>query len=79
MMEAMERAGAVRLNSREIDELTRHAIIQVGDDKHDAPAKEFLGQDAPCWRAARGDPCRRTPSCCSAKPTNRTRSWRSSR
>jgi aldehyde dehydrogenase len=46
MMEAMERAGAVRLNSREIDQLTRNAIIQVGDDKHDAPAKEFLGQDA---------------------------------
>ncbi len=46
MMEAMERAGAVRLNSREVDQLTRNAIIQVGDDKHDAPAKEFLGQDA---------------------------------
>jgi aldehyde dehydrogenase len=46
MMAAMERAGAVKLNGKEITELTRHAIIQVGDDKHDAPAKEFLGQDA---------------------------------
>jgi aldehyde dehydrogenase len=46
LMEAMERAGAVRLNSREVEQLTRNAIIQVGDDKHDAPAKEFLGQDA---------------------------------
>jgi aldehyde dehydrogenase len=46
MLEAMERAGAVRLNSREIDELTRNAIIQVGDDKHDAASKDFLGQDA---------------------------------
>jgi aldehyde dehydrogenase len=46
MLDAMERAGAVRLCAREIAELTRHAIIQVGDDKHDAPAKEFLGQDA---------------------------------
>jgi len=46
MMQAMERAGAVRLNSREIDELTRNAIVQVGDDKHDAASKDFLGQDA---------------------------------
>ena len=46
MMQAMEHAGAARLNAREIDELTRNAIIQVGDDKHDAPAKDFLGKDA---------------------------------
>lgn len=48
MLEAMERAGAVRLSSKEIAELTRNAIIQVGEGehKHDAPAKEFLGQDA---------------------------------
>ena len=48
MMAAMERAGAVRLCSKEIAELTKNAIIQVGDEKHrhDAPAKEFLGQDA---------------------------------
>jgi len=48
MMEAMERAGAVRLNAREIDTLTKNAIIQVGEGehKHDAPAKDFLGQDA---------------------------------
>jgi aldehyde dehydrogenase len=46
MMQAMERAGAVRLNAREVETLTRNAIIQVGDDKHDAPSKDFLGQDA---------------------------------
>ncbi len=48
MMEAMERVGAVRLNAREIETLTRNAIIKVGegDHRHDAPAKEFLGQDA---------------------------------
>jgi aldehyde dehydrogenase len=48
MMKAMERAGAVRLTSSEIEKLTKAAIIQVGegDKKHDAPAKEFLGQDA---------------------------------
>ncbi|MEO8498474.1 MAG: aldehyde dehydrogenase family protein, partial [Planctomycetota bacterium] len=46
MMQAMERAGAARLNAREVAELTRNAIIKVGDDKHDAPSKDFLGQDA---------------------------------
>jgi aldehyde dehydrogenase len=48
MMEAMERAGAVRLNAREIETLTKNAIVQVGEGehKHDAPAKDFLGQDA---------------------------------
>ncbi len=46
LMDAMERAGGVRLNAREVDQLTRNAIIQVGEDKHHAPAKEFLGQDA---------------------------------
>lgn len=48
MMDAMDRAGAVRLNSREVDALTKAAIVQVGEGehKHDAPSKEFLGQDA---------------------------------
>jgi aldehyde dehydrogenase len=48
MMAAMDRAGAVRLNDREIDSLTRVAITSVaeGDHKHDVPAKEYLGQDA---------------------------------
>ncbi len=46
MMQAMETAGAVRLNDGEVRELTRNAIIQVGDDRHDAAAKEFLGKDA---------------------------------
>jgi aldehyde dehydrogenase len=48
MMKAMEKAGAVRLASGEIDKLTKAAMIEVGDKdhKHLAPAKEFLGQDA---------------------------------
>lgn len=48
LMAAMERAGAVRLNQREVDQLTKAAITTVGegDRKHDIPAKEFLGQDA---------------------------------
>lgn len=48
MMTAMQRAGAVRLNAREVEALTKVAITTVGDaeHKHDVPAKEFLGQDA---------------------------------
>jgi aldehyde dehydrogenase len=48
LMAAMERAGAVRLNDREVDRLTKAAIVKVGEGehKHDAPSKEFLGQDA---------------------------------
>ncbi len=48
MLKAMDRAGAVRLNAREVDALTKVAITQVGEGehKHDVPAKEYLGQDA---------------------------------
>src|SRR6478672_3652185 len=48
MLEAMERAGAVRLTASEVETLTKNAIVQVGEGehKHDAPAKDFLGQDA---------------------------------
>ncbi len=56
MMDAMERAGAARLICKEIAELTRNAIIQVGDDNHDAPAKDFLGQDAAVLARGAGRP-----------------------
>jgi len=48
MLAAMERAGAVRLNAREVEALTRQALVEVGDKEHRhlAPSKEFLGQDA---------------------------------
>lgn len=48
LLAAMERAGAVRLNNREVEALTRVAITTVGEGehKHDVPAKEYLGQDA---------------------------------
>ena len=48
LLAAMDRAGAARLNAREVDALTSKAITQVGegDHKHDAPHKDFLGQDA---------------------------------
>jgi aldehyde dehydrogenase len=56
MLAAMERAGAVRLNAREIDALTKAAITSVGegDHRHDVPAKEFLGQDAAVLARAAG-------------------------
>jgi aldehyde dehydrogenase len=48
MLAAMERAGAARLNAREVDQLTSVAIATVGEgnDKHDVAAKDFIGQDA---------------------------------
>ncbi|MCE2801659.1 MAG: aldehyde dehydrogenase EutE [Planctomycetaceae bacterium] len=48
MMEAMSRAGAVRLNNPEVDRLTSAALQIVGEgaDKHHAPRKELLGHDA---------------------------------
>ncbi|MEE3218865.1 MAG: aldehyde dehydrogenase, partial [Planctomycetota bacterium] len=47
LLNAMERAGAVRLDAGEVEALTRVAITSAGNgQKHDAPAKEFLGQDA---------------------------------
>ena len=48
LMAAMEQAGAVRLSVTEVERLTKVAIVPVGEGehKHDAPAREFLGQDA---------------------------------
>ncbi len=56
MMTAMDRAGAVRLDAREIDALTTAAIASVGegDHKHDAAHKDFLGQDAAVLARAAG-------------------------
>ncbi|MCD0462592.1 aldehyde dehydrogenase family protein [Roseiconus lacunae] len=52
MMEAMRRAGAVQLNAGQIDALTAKAIVQVGDDHHDAASKDFIGQNASVLAAA---------------------------
>lgn len=56
MLNAMEQAGAVRLNSQEIDKLTSVAIATVGegDHRHDVAAKEFIGQDAAVLARAAG-------------------------
>lgn len=54
LMREMDIAGAQRLNSQQIDSLTSKAIVQVGDDHHDAPAKEYLGQDAAVLAEAAG-------------------------
>ena len=54
MMAAMRRAGAVELNAGQIAALTSKAIVQVGDDNHDAAAKEFIGRDASVLAQAAG-------------------------
>ena len=56
MLDAMDRAGAARLNVQQVDRLTSMAIVQVGEgaDRHDVPAKEFLGQDARVLAKAAG-------------------------
>ncbi len=48
LMVAMERAGAVRLSASEVAALTKAAIVSVGEgeNKHDVPSRDFLGQDA---------------------------------
>ena len=48
MLAAMERAGAVPLNSSQIARLTEAAFQEVGEGKHRhlAPTKALLGQDA---------------------------------
>lgn len=56
MMAAMERAGAVRLNGREIERMTERGIVKVGEgtSRHDAPSREFLGKDATVLAAGIG-------------------------
>ncbi len=56
MMAAMERAGAIPLNSAQIDRLTKAAFAEVGEGahKHLAPTKDMLGQDAAKLAAAAG-------------------------
>ncbi|MCA9191440.1 MAG: aldehyde dehydrogenase EutE [Planctomycetales bacterium] len=56
LMDAMQRAGAVRLNSSQIERLTAAAFHEVGEGshKHLGPTKELLGQDASKLAAAAG-------------------------
>jgi aldehyde dehydrogenase len=56
MMEAMQRAGAVRLSAAETDRLTKAAMVEVGEGshRHFAPNKDLLGKDAAVLAAAAG-------------------------
>jgi aldehyde dehydrogenase len=56
LLDAMERAGAVRLNDQEVERLTATAITQVGESesRHDVPGKEYLGKDASVLARAAG-------------------------
>ncbi len=60
MLQAMEGAGAVRLNAGEVERLTSAAITQVGEgtNRHAVPAKDYLGQSAAKLAQAAG---RRVP------------------
>ncbi len=46
LMREMEIAGAAGLNQQQVQALTKAAFVEVGDDRHLAPNKELLGQDA---------------------------------
>ena len=56
LMDAMERAGAVRLSGTEVDALTTVAIGSVGegDKKHDVANKDYIGKDAAVLAQATG-------------------------
>ncbi|MEM9828142.1 MAG: aldehyde dehydrogenase, partial [Planctomycetota bacterium] len=54
MMQAMDRAGAARLNATQIAALTSKAIVKLGDDQHDAACKDFIGRDASVLAQAAG-------------------------
>jgi aldehyde dehydrogenase len=56
MLAAMERAGALRLTSGQVDALTRRAIVMAGEGshRHPVPCKDLLGQDAAVLARAAG-------------------------
>ncbi len=61
LMQEMEKAGAVRLSEREVDQLTQQAITQTGEGehRHDVANKDFIGKDAAVLADAVG---RRVPA-----------------
>ncbi|MDA0255662.1 MAG: aldehyde dehydrogenase EutE [Planctomycetota bacterium] len=56
MLSAMERAGALRLTTGQVDRLTERAIVWTGEGahRHQVPCKDLLGQDASRLAAAAG-------------------------
>jgi len=56
MLDAMQHAGAVRLNASEVDALTSVAMTTVGEGEHShqVPSKDLLGKDASVLAAAIG-------------------------
>jgi len=53
-VEEMKKAGAAELNASQVEKLSSVALAQVGEDKHWAPTKDFIGQDASKMAAAIG-------------------------
>jgi aldehyde dehydrogenase len=56
MMAAMERAGGMRLDARQVDALTQRAIVMTGEGahRHQVPCKDLLGKDASLLAKAAG-------------------------
>jgi len=56
MLAAMERAGALKLDARQVDALTQRAIVWAGEGahRHQVPCKDLLGQDAALLAKAAG-------------------------
>jgi len=56
MMAAMEKAGALRLDARQVDALTKRAIVMSGEGahRHWVPCKDLLGKDASLLAQAAG-------------------------
>jgi len=56
MLAAMDRAGAARLNAREVEALTKAAMVSTGEGehKHFVPCKDLLGKDAAVLAKAAG-------------------------
>ena len=56
MLAAMERAGALRLDGRQVDALTKRAIVMAGEGahRHPVPCKDLLGKDASILAQAAG-------------------------
>jgi acyl-CoA reductase-like NAD-dependent aldehyde dehydrogenase len=53
-MQAMERAGAVRLNGQQIDALTRKAILTHDKSGEQYPSRDYIGKNAAVLGAAAG-------------------------
>ena len=81
LLAAMDRAGAVRLQSAEIHALEkwRSCPSARAPKSTTRRARTSSARTPPCWPERSARACGRRPSCSSAKPTSRARSCRSNK